>query len=911
MVRLAKLKSGGVAGLVVCEVTAVPYYELLHKDLDRACHINQVLFSQIVTGFYRRAALNAASLEILWQSVPVENQTYAAQVRQYILLRRIGSDAMSLTMALEQQAQELANELREKNFEIAFFSDEDSYAGFAAQLAGCRTDTVLGIGKKERYIQNVLMPSSLLYYNDVLEPSVDLNIAELTNALTRCPNSAISLQLIPTAYVDEELVGIEQGRTYMSYYISNMRFRQGIQADANTQAVADSYEYLLASEKEPLFYFHFLVYSDAGNAMSLANKVIAVTEEEGRVNGSALEIEDLSACGLSPAAQPEMQPWLHSNLLVFQQRNAAFWGRESAPRHFLRLRYLATARELAGIFKLPVDDGHTIGLDSRKISANREKLNQSIISESNFKVGRIMNASRSAAGQEAHAGVPLNDFTKHGLIVGMPGSGKTNFSLGLLLRFWKDFQIPFLAVEPTKSEYRSLLDAIPDLQVFTPGKNDVSPYIVNPFLPPRGVTVESFIPSLLSAFKAAFSMPNPLPDLFLSAINECYNAYGWQLSSTVDDCNAQPFGLYEFIRIFRRKIQNMDYKGEVKSNMESAGVVRLVSLIEQNPNIYDTIHSIPLEDLLRKPTVIELNAINNKELKALIMALLLIQICVFTKNNVDGDGKLKNILLIDEAHVLLAGRSTPEEGSADSQGSTVEALEDMIAEVRSFGTGIIIADQAPTAVGRNIVANTNVKVIFKLVEKENKDAIATATNMEDAEYERLGRLGVGEAMLHYGRVYAPLHIKTYDIGELTTIRAVIHDEEVRAHTHYWDTHGELLIPHRECACNDACAHSCDMVLRSNADFLAARLISKYLYTLPTKKAFVQFLVMLDPKIRAEAARLPNVQLSQRLVNCVKIKFLRKAMLAKNFGIQQDEYEMILKHPRFLHREEQPANKGGA
>lgn len=66
MVRLAKLKSGGVAGLVVCEVTAVPYYELLHKDLDRACHINQVLFSQIVTGFYRRAALNTASLEILW-----------------------------------------------------------------------------------------------------------------------------------------------------------------------------------------------------------------------------------------------------------------------------------------------------------------------------------------------------------------------------------------------------------------------------------------------------------------------------------------------------------------------------------------------------------------------------------------------------------------------------------------------------------------------------------------------------------------------------------------------------------------------------------------------------------------------------------------------------------------------------
>lgn len=64
----------------------------------------------------------------------------------------------------------------------------------------------------------------------------------------------------------------------------------------------------------------------------------------------------------------------------------------------------------------------------------------------------------------------------------------------------------------------------------------------------------------------------------------------------------------------------------------------------------------------------------------------------------------------------------------------------MIAEIRSYGTSIIIADQSPTKVGRNIVANTNVKVIFKLVEKENKDAISTATNMNEADYDLLGRL---------------------------------------------------------------------------------------------------------------------------------------------------------------------------
>ena len=87
-------------------------------------------------------------------------------------------------------------------------------------------------------------------------------------------------------------------------------------------------------------------------------------------------------------------------------------------------------------------------------------------------------------------------------------------------------------------------------------------------------------------------MPSPLPDLFLGAINEAYNEYGWRLDSTSDDECSEHFGMYEFIRVFKRKIRNMDYKGEVKSNIESAGVVRLISLIEQNSNIYDNIKKV-------------------------------------------------------------------------------------------------------------------------------------------------------------------------------------------------------------------------------------------------------------------------------------------------------------------------------
>lgn len=899
MVQISHLNNGRCIGVVVAEITAVPYFELLHSDPDRASKMNQVLFTQILTGLHRRVEPDNVAIEILCQSRPVTNQTYKAQVHQYMMLRQMGTDPEAVSASLRELQEGLANDLSVKSYSIRFLESDEEFRQFSGALAETDATSVLAVSKKERVASNMFYPGGI-YCTDVIKPSDGLNIADLTNALTQYPNSAVSLQLIPTKYSQDELSSFEQGRRFLSYSITSMRFGQGISADANMQRISDAFEYYVASEREPLFYFNFLVYSQPNSAVSLANRVIGNIEQEG-ISDSALELVDVSDYHLRPDKKLAQAPWAISNILIYKRRQQAYWSRNDAPLNLIRIKYIMTAKEALGAFKLPIDDGHTIGLVSNKLQANREKLHESVINNGSFKVGKIANASRGTAADAAHAGIELNDFAKHGLIVGMPGSGKTFFSLGLLLQFWQDFGIPFLAIEPTKSEYRSLLDAIPELQIFTPGKSNVSPYVINPFLPPRGITVENYVPSLMSAFKAAFSMPDPLPEIFSAAVNECYNLYGWKSNSKLGDPDVECFGLYEFIKVFKRRIQNMEYRGEVKSNMEAAGVVRLASLIEQNSNIYDSVNTIPLEDLLCRPTVIELNAINNKEQKSLIMALLLIAICVYTKNNVDLDGKLKNIMLIDEAHVLLDSGGRTAEGTADSRGSTVEALEDMIAEIRAYGTGIIIADQSPTKVGRGILANTNVKVIFKLVEKESKDAISAATGMESADYELLGRLGVGEAMLHYGRIYAPLHIKTYNVQEKVPMRSVIRDHEVAEKMTYWNDHQELLVPHAECSYNCECCGKCDLALRTDADFIATRLVSEYTYGIQDEKAFLRFLVQMDPQIRAVVQDASDITLTKRLINCTKIKFLRKSLLAKSFRFSKSDYKTILAHPKFLRK----------
>lgn len=910
MVHITNPGNGQIAAAAAAEIIQFPCYELISGDgspmgLDRANRIIHSVFSRFIDGLHRRVDIERTSMELLLKSSRVTNQTYEAQVRVFVIFRMLGTlaEQQSITEKLSDLLGSFVNELKGQNFQVSLFEDSADYESFITSLDSVDCSSVMAVARKEKLMSATMVPGGMIYYNPVPTPSDCENLIALTNALTKYPDSMVSMQIIPTQYTQNEILAVEQLKAIINQYTVSVRMQTGPRLDATLDQLRYAYEHYSAAAQNPSFYYNYIVCSGKGGAPFLGSKLIGIMEADDRPGESAFEMVDITGCLPSLSAGFSVSPWLHSNALIYQAREQAFWGQQGAHSPLQRFRYLMTGVELRSVFKPPYDDGTAIGLDIRRSLANKERLHANILTEGSFKMGTISDASL-AGGKEAHAGVPLNDFTKHGLIVGMSGSGKTWFSLNTLLQFWQDFHIPFLIIEPTKNEYRSMLDAIPDLQVFTPGKSQISPYIINPFIPPKNVTVESYAPSLMTAFKAAFTMPSPLPNVFTKAINEAYTQYGWKKRSTSDDPDAKPFGMYEFIRVFKREAENLGYQGESKANIESAGLLRLVSLIEQNSTIYDSINTIPLDELLSRPTVIELNAINDKEQKCLIMAFLLILICAHTKNNMMGDGKLKNILLIDEAHVLLdAGAAGG--GEANPRATTIEAMEDMIAEVRSFGLGIIIADQNPTKVGRNIVANTNVKVMFKLVETENRTAVSTTTNMSSADYEGLARLGVGEAMLHFGRLNSPLHIKTYNLSERYSIRDIVPDEDVAKLAQFWKDpeHAKLLIPHKECVCNPYCTGCCDMELRDDAEYLAARLAQEHMHKIRKKEELTPFLARMTPLLRDLIAQFPSMQESARLINCAKIKFMRKAALDLPFPLSDRELEMILKHPKFIPQEE--------
>lgn len=419
--------------------------------------------------------------------------------------------------------------------------------------------------------------------------------------------------------------------------------------------------------------------------------------------------------------------------------------------------------------------------------------------------------------------VPAEWFPLHSMIVGMPGSGKTTFAMGLL---WKlsEMGYPFLIIEPTKTEYRSLIDRIPNLRILTAGRSNVSPISLNPFLPPEGVTLEQFKPSLISVFKAAFSMTSPLDVILPEVVNECYARYGWRDNSTRDSDGAVIFGLREFIAVFRESIRNSNYDSESKANLESGGVYRLQALMTANRILFDTDQAVSYEELLETPTLIELDAIDNQEQKALIMSVLLSNLSLAIRRKQIQDGRFKNLILIDEAHLILGQHlGAANEHSAKSSESAVQMLQNLIVTIRAYGTGFIFADQSARKLTEEIVNNCNLKFVFHLDNAEEKHILSDSMGMVSSMLQRIRQFKPGEAYVGCSALEHALCIRTTNYKETLGLRSKVPDEEVREKM---SEYRRALIPFSACRELGLCKNGCDIACRTEADFIVKNIQSE-------------------------------------------------------------------------------------
>lgn len=201
------------------------------------------------------------------------------------------------------------------------------------------------------------------------------------------------------------------------------------------------------------------------------------------------------------------------------------WNRQDPPDPQLAmLSVLGDARDAACAFRFPIAaDGIVPGFRVRRGQFGQAEAYQA--DGQAIRLGKVSGSIRDIA-------VPLRSLTKHALIAGSTGSGKTTTALEILRQLWADHGIPFLVIEPVNSDaddYRKLADepGFEALEVITVGDEGGAPLRFNPFEVPPGVLVGEHMANLLACFKAAFGLFEPLPSIYQDALNLTYLRTGF------------------------------------------------------------------------------------------------------------------------------------------------------------------------------------------------------------------------------------------------------------------------------------------------------------------------------------------------------------------------------------------------
>lgn len=863
------LNSGELVGASITEITAIPditildskYASAAEADTDYKKGMSSLLAEAYQS--YRTAEMYTGkvldlSLELLWVTVPIKNQPYNAHIRLFLIARAIGNERNEIQNAITQLVKIGKSVFTLQKYEFA----DIEYSDFSLLLSNVNSDSIIALVKEEKIdnLQNQLLPQCLSF--DRFPRSGGLG--KLVNALIDYPNCAVSMQLIPTKLTGIETDALGRMRQILDTLTKGIMDQSiGNVSFSMAEKHAEVYKFYENNKSGALFQFNLVVYGNEQTTDILASSLY------GQLNSAP---DQQISMKFLPLYREEADfnhnfyplPWAIHEVLSGSDRSPYIWSNSNslfAPLY--RMPFIITADEAAEFFRLPIGgSGIKAGLNVNESAKSSRTYTDNLINSGDITIGKLKSSVKGDT-----LGISLKDLAKHMLVVGTPGSGKTTFSVGLLDRLWKQHHIPFLVIEPAKNEYRALVQSIPDLQVFTPGKNFISPFVFNPFVPPKNVKLETYKSTLKTAFAAAVSMSTPLDKILEESINNCYSDFRWLDTYTVDD-KGKIFNITDFVKCFQETFDSIGYTGDSK-NIGRAGVVRLNSLV----NLFDNYHSIPIEDLLTKPTIIELAAIENSDQKALIIALLLLSILAYVNTNYIGEGDLKNVILLEEAHVLLDANTNVGQGDADPSAIAQGLVKRMLAEIRSYGVGLIIADQSPRKVTSDVVALTDIKVAFRLVEASDKQILAESIDMYDTQISRLTKLKPGEAFFFFNKLDAPEEIVTPDYRLENNISITLSDESIRSLSTYWQGREALLRPYPECGIIPYCSHACDYNRRVLAKEIARRIFVKHFKS--DMKDFAAIEKVFGQITKLVISELNDEPFDKQLMVCVKIHLWRR------------------------------------
>ncbi len=378
-----------------------------------------------------------------------------------------------------------------------------------------------------------------------------------------------------------------------------------------------------------------------------------------------------------------------------------------------------------------------------------------------------------------------NSLASHTFVTGSTGAGKTN-TVCRILDQALDQQINFLVIEPAKGEYKDVYGGREDVNVF--GTNpEFTPLLrIDPFSFPTGIHVLEHLDRLVEIFNVCWPMYAAMPAVLKDAVARSYENCGWDLAASKNPYGSGLFPCFaDVARNVREILDSSEYDAENKGAYKGSLLTRLNSLTNGLNGMMLSSSEVDASVLFDSNTIVDLSRVGSVETKSLLMGLLVLKLQEHRMAEANGMNRpLRHLTVLEEAHNLLK-RSSNDQGSESGNltGKSVEMISNAIAEMRTYGEGFIIADQAPGLLDMAAIRNTNTKIIHRLPDLSDRELAGRAANLNDQQIVELARLPKGVAAIYQNDWVEPVlcKIAKAEEGEHFTYNRPIEDTTDNQH----------------------------------------------------------------------------------------------------------------------------------
>ena len=373
-------------------------------------------------------------------------------------------------------------------------------------------------------------------------------------------------------------------------------------------------------------------------------------------------------------------------------------------------------------------------------------------------IGKVFHMNKE---EKNNIDISLNSLASHMFITGSTGSGKSN-TVYKIIEESRENNINFMVIEPAKGEYKNIFGNENDVEVYGTNPSLMNLIRINPFSFPDNTHIYEHMDRLVEIFNVCWPMYAAMPAVLKDAIEKSYEDCGWDL---IESKNKYDKSYYPTFSDVARNISNIidssEYDNENKGAYKGSLLTRLQSLSNGINGLIFSANEITSEELFDKNTIIDLSRVGSSETKSLIMGMLVLKLQEYRMaSSKTNNNPLKHITILEEAHNILKKTSTeqPVEGG-NLVGKSVEMISNAIAEMRTFGEGFIIVDQAPGLMDMSVIRNTNTKIIMRLPDQGDRELVGKAANLNEDQIKELSKLPCGVGAVYQNEWINPVLCK--------------------------------------------------------------------------------------------------------------------------------------------------------